>query len=81
VTPQMVIAGMAHELRERRLELRLWDRRWTQAYVGLQVGVSAETLNSWENGRKIPSAPHLATWAAALDMRLLLAKVPERGQR
>lgn len=61
------VNALCADLRARRRELRL-----TQEQVAAQVGVSAETLCSWENGRKIPTARNLISWAEVLGTRLVL---------
>lgn len=65
--PDAVIAALVAELRILRMAAGL-----TQARLARLIGVDEASVSNWERGRKIPSAIHLAAWAAAFGARLNL---------
>ena len=57
---------MRRMLTERRASLGM-----TLAEVGDQCGVSRQTVDNWEGGKRMPIAANLFMWAAALGVRLV----------
>ena len=56
-------------MRNRVAELRA-ERRWTQAELGVQLGVSRQTVISLEKGKYDPSLPLAFRIAAAFGCKI-----------
>ncbi len=46
------------------------ERRWSQADLGAQVGVSRQAINAVETGKHIPSLPLAFKLAEVFDLRV-----------
>lgn len=42
----------------------------TQAEVANELGISLDTIHSWETGRRVPTIPRLESWASAVRCQL-----------
>lgn len=52
----------------------------TQRAVAARAHVSSKSIYHWENGITSPAIVDLAAWAAALGLRVVLAKEAPRGR-
>lgn len=50
------------------IEVLRRERGWTQRELGAMVGVSGQSVYSWERGTKLPSAPTLRALARAFNV-------------
>lgn len=48
------------------IRLARWDRGWSQALLGDQIGVAQSIISAWENGKACPSVASLLRLADAL---------------
>ncbi len=53
-----------------RLRVLRAERRWSQADLGQNVGVSRQAINAVENGKHVPSLPLAFKLAEAFDLRV-----------
>ncbi len=63
---------MRHPIAVQLLLARAGQRGVTQDVIAARVGVSVQTVQAWEAGKKNPSLHHLTAWAAALGLELAL---------
>ncbi|MFC0673670.1 helix-turn-helix transcriptional regulator [Brachybacterium hainanense] len=63
---------MRNDIKARRTE-----RRWSQAELGAQLGVSRQTVIAIENGRYDPSLPLAFKLAAVFEARIEEIFTPE----
>jgi transcriptional regulator with XRE-family HTH domain len=51
-----------------RLELALWQRRWTQAQLAAEIGCTRAAISQWITGVTAPTAGHLVAAARVLSL-------------
>lgn len=66
---------MRNDIKARRAE-----RRWSQAELGAQLGVSRQTVIAIENGKYDPSLPLAFKLAAVFDTTIEQIFTPDAGE-